>query len=1158
MGLTNRSINRNSTHKNNKVGDKPNFFVKNSKLLVILGVILVVISVVAGGIFIFSRINKNLQYSGKITIDDADEANVDALASQIVYGSVGADNEYYSPNLDLAFTYNGNEFLVSDSTDYVFLHPVGFGSLNFYANLKIIDKSVVGDDVKQYYLSDFQLSYPDAEVVEDTTIGKLTKIVIKYTQASFLDENNPTKVAYHTILVSDASDQLIVMDIREDGANDSTESILGKFVDIINSVRLHPEDIDENIVVAKHNGSVSFTMNRSKWEVYSQTDERISLQFRSDTYEEKDTYKSAYAAFSLDVYPVSGEVTEDYASQRASSDLESTQTIYATNGFSLVSEVQSKKIGGIDFYYYQFEKNAFGTTDQKETNIRYFGYDSSSKILMEIRATFPGSDSAAFAECESILESISIDSSKTEDSSSGDQSVLGASSIQIDKAALIGKPAVVHLFSRSCVDVHVDSSDALYYSSGNTYTVCSAGLGSGFYVNSDGTIATNAHVAAPNPVDTAIDGTLYGYDPDELFYDLGVDALTILEKDSPGLVKNASNDELSILLESAIQILITDGVQNGYIQVSNQTYETYVQTDTPFDINMDDLSLNNTEDHYSTELVGNKEIDSFYELAVNLSTGEEDGISVPDLAVLKVTDQESNNFVAVELASSDEITTGIDIYVVGFPGSAEEDVIFSDAASIIPTVTTGTISAVKPNYDNKFDLVQMDASISHGNSGGPIFNSEGKVVGISTYGLNEAESADFNAGVSAVELSSFLGELGINNEVGEVSTLIAEGADDYSSKYYIWAVEKFEKAKELNPDVAGVLDPLINIANDKIDAGEDDTPVFVLFDIPVHKNEAVIVGIVVGALVLGIVLIILVSIVSWAVRNGRNKRALKMDQPQIPSSAQQIPVSAPSLPEVDSNPVAPVPGVSSANPEESVEQKNVQTNQVSSQPVMPIQPQQDVSGVSDNSAEMQSPTSPMSQVDTTSASIPADSVLPENDTQVMASGSFQEMNPQQSVVPTQEVVSETPLSPVSEVTVPLSDKDSTFVEPVASADQQVGSDENVVQNIAENSALNQDSNLNVPPDLNMPQESDYQTTPPESGLDQLQNQEQAQVENSAQSLGGTVSQSLDQPVNQVDSSPMEPSMGQPTMPSNSVNPVNPSSGVISGGDVPVDSGTNPV
>lgn len=93
---------------------------------------------------------------------------------------------------------------------------------------------------------------------------------------------------------------------------------------------------------------------------------------------------------------------------------------------------------------------------------------------------------------------------------------------------------------------------------------------------------------------------------------------------------------------------------------------------------------------------------------------------VSDLAVLKI--QSKDKFKPVTLADSNKARVGDWVLAIGNP------------FGLGGTVTAGIISAINRDinmgrYDN---FIQTDASINQGNSGGPLFNMEGEVVGINT------------------------------------------------------------------------------------------------------------------------------------------------------------------------------------------------------------------------------------------------------------------------------------------------------------------------------------------------------------------------------------------------------------------------------------------
>ncbi len=132
-----------------------------------------------------------------------------------------------------------------------------------------------------------------------------------------------------------------------------------------------------------------------------------------------------------------------------------------------------------------------------------------------------------------------------------------------------------------------------------------------------------------------------------------------------------------------------------------------------------------TNDH----VVGNAK-----EIVVTLSTGEKykarlvgrDPVS--DIAVLKIDAKE--NLPYLTLGNSDDVIIGEWAIAMGNPFGLFE-------LGNKPTVTVGVISAVKMNLhsvDGRIyrDMIQTDAAINSGNSGGPLLNALGEVIGINT------------------------------------------------------------------------------------------------------------------------------------------------------------------------------------------------------------------------------------------------------------------------------------------------------------------------------------------------------------------------------------------------------------------------------------------
>jgi putative serine protease PepD len=110
--------------------------------------------------------------------------------------------------------------------------------------------------------------------------------------------------------------------------------------------------------------------------------------------------------------------------------------------------------------------------------------------------------------------------------------------------------------------------------------------------------------------------------------------------------------------------------------------------------------------------------------------------SSTDLAVIKVNAPDSQLY-PLTLGSSSKLAVGDPVVAIGSPFGLEE------------TVTSGIVSALHRSIDSPAqfaisDTIQTDAAINHGNSGGPLLNAQGQVVGVNAQ--IRSDSGD-NAGV---------------------------------------------------------------------------------------------------------------------------------------------------------------------------------------------------------------------------------------------------------------------------------------------------------------------------------------------------------------------------------------------------------------------------
>lgn len=100
-----------------------------------------------------------------------------------------------------------------------------------------------------------------------------------------------------------------------------------------------------------------------------------------------------------------------------------------------------------------------------------------------------------------------------------------------------------------------------------------------------------------------------------------------------------------------------------------------------------------------------------------------------DLAMLKLAAPLANQ-PTVSLGTIARVRSGEDVVAIG-----------SALGVFQNSVTRGIVSAVRRN--GNVTLIQTDAAINHGNSGGPLFDRSGLVIGINTMGFDSAQNVSF-------------------------------------------------------------------------------------------------------------------------------------------------------------------------------------------------------------------------------------------------------------------------------------------------------------------------------------------------------------------------------------------------------------------------------
>ena len=121
-----------------------------------------------------------------------------------------------------------------------------------------------------------------------------------------------------------------------------------------------------------------------------------------------------------------------------------------------------------------------------------------------------------------------------------------------------------------------------------------------------------------------------------------------------------------------------------------------------------------------------------------------------DVAVLRLAEP-TDKRVSLLLKEPPESSLGSEVYAVGYPLAADVTVqAVTSFSQKDATVTTGSISRFLTESGTGRKLLQTDAALSGGNSGGPLIDGTGAVIGINTAGSNLDQNLFYAVSVSEV------------------------------------------------------------------------------------------------------------------------------------------------------------------------------------------------------------------------------------------------------------------------------------------------------------------------------------------------------------------------------------------------------------------------
>ncbi|MDE5556444.1 MAG: trypsin-like peptidase domain-containing protein [Ruminococcus sp.] len=241
---------------------------------------------------------------------------------------------------------------------------------------------------------------------------------------------------------------------------------------------------------------------------------------------------------------------------------------------------------------------------------------------------------------------------------------------------------------------------------------------------SGGSIAVY-HEIAENPVSAVAETT-----------ETNSDKKSSLSVETVSLIKNAENAGTALTTEEVVQKVIPSvvGVESQFTVTSmNNGYyygfgmpatSTSIGTGTGVVITEDGYIVTNAHVIYDSEHgAGLSENITVHMSDDNSYDAEVIGYDTDcDLAVLKI---DASGLIVAEFGDSDSLMLGESVIAIGNPLGFD----------LMNTVTSGIVSGLNRNItinDKAMNLIQTDTAINSGNSGGPLINKYGQVIGINS------------------------------------------------------------------------------------------------------------------------------------------------------------------------------------------------------------------------------------------------------------------------------------------------------------------------------------------------------------------------------------------------------------------------------------------
>ena len=385
---------------------------------------------------------------------------------------------------------------------------------------------------------------------------------------------------------------------------------------------------------------------------------------------------------------------------------------------------------------------------------------------------------------------------------------------QLDNATLVNviaknQPAVVRILTVYCADIAVASGTASLKTKDN----CSAGVGSGSIISSDGYIATNGHVAVISPKQALLD-SLISAEAIQRYLNYLVTAgllpsakATAIQTGVANNVSSASDAlNATIALIPSTTVTATNVDLQHAIQLGNE----------PVRLDSGGSRLAIT---YTSTIVRASLVDQDFDQETadqSLLTGQ---FTTSDVALLKM----KGNYPYLRLGNGSSVQVGDQLTAIGFPAFIDDSVSTSQWQTV-PSITQGKVTDIISDATfNGRKIIDTSVPIAQGESGGPSFNDAGEQIGLNTYSALECKDLKcFGNGLvrDIADLKVLLKKNNITLTTGGVTEDWDRGLSAYTSGNYSEALTAFKKVQDEYPPNY-LVSPLARLAREQTGSSTD-------------------------------------------------------------------------------------------------------------------------------------------------------------------------------------------------------------------------------------------------------------------------------------------------------------------------------------------------